>query len=348
MTDRRPTRQGDPDIGSQYGITSDGGEPVERKVQRTGGSSYTVSLPKSWAQTNGIEAGSSLFCYPHHDRLVLAPIPQEDVDRTIEIDVDEIGSETLPQRLIAAYAAGNDRIVVRSDTGVTTADRNTTSQVITSLSGIEIHTETEREIVARSLLDASKVSLIQSLSQIRRITLAMHCDAIEAVRENDDELARSIARRDDDVDRLYTLISRQFHRGLVDVSEIDRLDLTRPETFSILYDARQLERIADHAERIAAVASQQPDPPADPIADRIDRLAEGARDVVVTALNGDPEAALSRHDAVIDGVESLDRALFERGDPAAYRYGTVVESIRRTAEYGRNIAENAIRMDLKR
>ncbi|MFW6449319.1 MAG: AbrB/MazE/SpoVT family DNA-binding domain-containing protein, partial [Halobacteriota archaeon] len=31
-----------------------------RKVQLTGGSTYTVSLPKPWARRNGIEAGSTL------------------------------------------------------------------------------------------------------------------------------------------------------------------------------------------------------------------------------------------------------------------------------------------------
>ena len=45
-------------------------EPVERKVQLTGGSTYTISLPKEWATTNDVETGTPLVLYPSDDRLV--------------------------------------------------------------------------------------------------------------------------------------------------------------------------------------------------------------------------------------------------------------------------------------
>jgi len=38
-----------------------------RKVQLTGGSTYTVSIPKGWAGEHGIEAGVQLHLYPHED-----------------------------------------------------------------------------------------------------------------------------------------------------------------------------------------------------------------------------------------------------------------------------------------
>ncbi|MDX1745320.1 MAG: AbrB/MazE/SpoVT family DNA-binding domain-containing protein, partial [Halobacteriales archaeon] len=44
-----------------------------RKVQITGGATYTVSLPKDWARANGVEAGSAVAFYPDGETLVLAP-----------------------------------------------------------------------------------------------------------------------------------------------------------------------------------------------------------------------------------------------------------------------------------
>ena len=44
-----------------------------RKVQITGGSTYTVSLPKEWATESGIEAGSKLAFYPEGNTLIAAP-----------------------------------------------------------------------------------------------------------------------------------------------------------------------------------------------------------------------------------------------------------------------------------
>lgn len=38
-----------------------------RKVQLAGGSTYTVSLPKQWAEEHGVEAGAQLLVAPHDD-----------------------------------------------------------------------------------------------------------------------------------------------------------------------------------------------------------------------------------------------------------------------------------------
>jgi len=51
-----------------------------RKVQVTGGSTYTVSIPKSWATDNGVSAGSTVEFYPEGDSLFM--IPAGDDERT--------------------------------------------------------------------------------------------------------------------------------------------------------------------------------------------------------------------------------------------------------------------------
>ena len=65
-----------------------------------------------------------------------------------------------------------------------------------------------------------------------------------------------VIQRDNDVDRLNLLISRQF-------TEILRSGSVKQETlnpitaFNYMQAASNLERIADHAHRIAEIASQQ-------------------------------------------------------------------------------------------
>lgn len=44
-----------------------------RKVQVTGGSTYTVSIPKDWATENSVSAGSEVEFYPEGDSLFLTP-----------------------------------------------------------------------------------------------------------------------------------------------------------------------------------------------------------------------------------------------------------------------------------
>ena len=322
------------------GTPGDG--PVERKVQVTGGSTYTVSIPKGWANSHGIESGSPVQLYPFEDRLVVANGNGDGAVRRAIIDVDAVGADAVGERIGAAYAAGSDEIVIESNIGFDSTERRIASDAITSLVGIEIATETETRIVARSLLDPAEISLDGTIDQLRGIALSMHENAIRAVIGEDDdseELARHVISRDDDVDRLFALVSRQFYRALTDVREIDKLGTDRRIAFTRFRTARQLERIADHAELIADIGLRQERPPETELSERFELVGADARRVVRTALDGKAGEAMHRRDEVVERIEALDRELYEADRGDVYLYGRVLESIRRTAEYGDNIAE---------
>jgi phosphate uptake regulator len=326
------------------GTNGDGPErgPIERKVQMTGGSTYTVSIPKPWAKARGIGSGSPLHLYPFEDRLVVAQ--PDDADgasvRRATIDVDAVDEETLAGRIEAAYAAGSDEIVVESDAGFSTSQRRTAGRAITDLVGMEIATETERRLLATSLLDTTEISLDGTIEQLRGIALSMQETAVEAAfGDGSGPEPRHIVSRDDDVDRLFALVSRQFYRVLAEVREIDRLRTDRSTAFTQFRIARQLERIADHAEGIADVADRLADAPPDELGSAFETAAADARRVVRTALDDAPDEALSRRDELAERLEALDRRLYESHREDVYLYGRILESVRRTAEYGANIAE---------
>lgn len=318
------------------------GDPFERKVQMPGGSTFAISLPKAWALEQDLESGMSMYLYSHQDRLVVAPVPLDGDDRSMRIDVTAVDPETVPRRVEAAYTAGCDRIAIANTDELDDACRRTITQTIGQLVGMEIHGETEREIVARNVLDAGDVSLPQTVAQIHQLALEMHEEAIEAVRTDDDDLARRVIDRDDDIDRLFAFVSRGFHRGLEDVHEINRLDADRTAAFCNYRKARQLERIADHAEGIASVVARQSSGPDETLSDRLEAAAADAREVVTLALAGDIDRAIATGNAVREEVATLDRTLYETDDPDAYLYGSVLESIQRTSEYGLNVTDATI------
>lgn len=84
--------------------------PIERKVQLTGGSTYTVSLPKEWAATQGIDVGSTMQLYSRRDRLVLTHDDPDADPRRVVIDARECGSADLGPTLAAAYVVGCEEI----------------------------------------------------------------------------------------------------------------------------------------------------------------------------------------------------------------------------------------------
>ena len=320
--------------------TNENDGPIERKVQVTGGSTYTVSIPKTWADTRGIGSGSSEYMYPVDDRLIVAQPNGSSSSRQARINIETAGQEKLGGQIEAAYAAGSDEILIESDTTFSTSERRAASQAITSLVGMEIATETEHELTAKTLLDSTEVSLDGTINQIRGIALSMHENAVKAVLGDDEGMdPEHIISRDDEVDRLFALVSRQFYRILTDIREVSQLKEDRRTAFTQFRTARQLERIADHAERIADVAVKQTEPLDPEIGSEFETLATEARRVVRTALDGNAGEAILRRDDVVERLDDLDRRLYDSEGKSVYLHGRMLESIRRTAEYGGNIAE---------
>jgi len=327
-----------------------------RKLQKIGGSTYSVSLPKEWAREHHLEAGMPIHLYPHTDGslVVRGGAPDGGPLAETTIRLPSATATAVERALPAAYAVGYDTLTLRPPDGAAfDADaRRTVRRLVGTMVGLSVTEETADRIVVENLLDASEVSIRQSVIQLQFTACSMHRTATERVARcaTDDTPETG---RDDEADRLFEMVTRHFNRSLTDFAEIDHLDVRRSELFDYYLVASQLERIADHAVRIGSLASRV-DPAADDALATADDFAASARDVVETATTAalEPSAehahdALDRRDAVVDDLRALDRALFERSPPGAYALSRVVASLIRTADCGANVARIALRSGVR-
>lgn len=323
-------------------------EPVERKVQLTGGSTFTVSLPKEWAGGQDIEPGSRIRIYEQGDQLIITRSQRAPGEQTHETTIEASGrdSASLVLSVGSAYIAGCDEIHVE---GLQRSDQHRAiTRAVRGFVGLEVLTETESSLRARTMLDVGDLSPEQTLAQLERTALEMHREALSTVAGADEERARQIARQDDDVDRLFALISRGFQQSLVDPAVTVGNGTLSP--FEYYMAARQLERIADHAEKIATIASRLENEPPANLSAQLESLGEQAQTIVRDALSGLLDAS---DDAVFDTVISeaatlrtelatLDEQLHERNLADGYLLGLVVDSLVRTVQYGLNITETGL------
>jgi phosphate uptake regulator len=322
---------------------NDDSPTVERKVQLTGGSTYTVSLPKEWAGQQGIEPGTAVHLHVQDDQLVMTrgrdggeQLP------AAAIDAGAQDSATLGLSVAAAYIAGCERVQVTNIPDGRT--RRSVTRAVRRFVGLEVMTETETSLSAQTMLDVADLSPAQTLAQIERTALDMHAESLDALVSADGSLGEQVAGQDDTVDRLFALVSRGFQQSLVDPAVTTDGDRS---PFEYYMAARQLERVADHAEKIATLAGRLAGPPPEPLGEEFVELGERSRSLVRRALagllNSDDESALG---AVVADAETLrtdlaafDEAVYERGLDDGYLLGLVVDSLARTTEYGLNIAE---------
>lgn len=320
---------------------------LERTVQLTGGSTYTVSLPKQWAQGQQIEPGVAVALHPRGERLVVTSSETDEL-RRVTIDAADHDADTLARAVGAAYVGGADEIVLEGpgDTG----QRRAATQAVRRFVGLEVLAEDEGGLTARTMLDSPELPPERAIDQTRRTTLEMHREAVAAVVAADGSRATRVDAEDDTVDRLFALVSREFQRSLVDPETPIRRD-DGLSSFEYYAMARQLERVADHAEKVAAIAGELETAPDAEIAAEIEAHGEAARAIVADALDGllpgEPEtdlvAVIETAEDVLAEIEGLDERLYRSEVTEGYRLGVVLDSLVRTVEYGVNIAEAGLR-----
>ncbi len=322
-----------------------------RKVQVTGGSTYTVSLPKGWATDNDISAGSIVEFHSEEDLLLLSP--ESDTDR-VEGELDIAGMDTaheLTRAVMTMYVSGFDVIILGS-ARISASQRRIIREATQGLVGLEVIEETSERVVLQDLLDSSELSVHNAITRMRLVSLTMLEDAVEALVNNDRELAQDVKERDDDVDRLWYMVSRVFRTVLRDPTAANEIGFPRETVFDFQSSARQLERIADHATKIADLSLEIGEIP-DRAVESLQTLETRARDVPEMAMDAlleeDPDRAVEMANeargeirAIDDEVREVDDEIREFDPQLAQVLGLVTDSLSRTADYGGNIAESAL------
>ncbi|EMA51875.1 phosphate uptake regulator PhoU [Halococcus thailandensis] len=321
-----------------------------RKVQVTGGSTYTVSLPKGWATAHGVEAGGEIEFYPEEGSLLLTPRTEtENAEGTL--DVTGLNDGELTRAVVTMYVSGFDVITLET-ASVDAAQRRTIRETAQGLVGLEIIEETAEHVSLQDLLDSAELSIHNAVTRMRLVALTMLDDAVTALRTGDEDLAADVIERDDDVDRLWYMTSRVFRGALRHPSAASDIGLPRETCFDYHTSARQLERVADHATKIADLAGALDGVP-DDAGEALGTLHSDAAAVVETAMDAllseDSDEAVELANEAMAGIETVDERAREVDDllrtldpQRVKRLGLVADSLSRSADYGGNIAETAL------
>lgn len=322
-----------------------------RKVQLTGGSTYTVSLPKDWARGHEISAGDEVVFHPDDGSLLVTPASGPEQTRG-ELDVSEQEGPDLTRAVMTMYVSGFDVIELTGDP-ISPTQRRVIREATQGLVGLEVLEETADTVVIQDLLDSAELSVHSAVERMHLISRSMLEDAMNALRDHDLDLAKEVIARDDDVDRLWNVVSRIFRGTLRSPTMAREIGLSRENCFDYHSTARQLERVADHAAKISQVTLELDASIPDQVLESLDALLADALEVIDTALDAlfaeDSERATDLANAARDQVAGIDdhtRVIDDQLrdlDPDRTRHlGLIVDSLSRSADYGGNIAETAL------
>ena len=304
-----------------------------RKLQQVGGGTYTVSIPKEWADDHALEAGMELHLYSHADGSIVVRTTERDGGdlAAVTVGIDGDRPALVARAIQAAHAAGFETVTLVPDADgaevgggsgrFDDAQRRAARSVVRDLVGTDLVACRDDEITVKHLLDAGTVSVRQSVVQLEFTALSVHRTATAGLLDGGGD-AEQVRERAAEADRLARMVRRHTARSLTAFDELDRLGVSRTELFDYDATARALARVADEAVRTAEVGTARPAGLPDEVAATVREAAEDARETVqaaTTAVLDGPDApaahaALDRRDETVATVEAATEALF---DPAA-------------------------------
>ena len=229
------------------------GEQDVRRLQLTGGATYTLSLPKPWISAYNLASRDSIrIDWRSSGELMLSPLDESEERKTeIEINLGGLPIGALYDHLMGAYISGVQEIVIKSKTNLTRKTRNEIRRFLRSTRGFEIGEEDDSSTRLISLLNAGELPLSASLNRMYLLLSSLVRDIIESLQGADSELISDHDEREREVDGLQYLIERQVGSMLSSSQIVKSLGISRKQGVEYANLARSLERMMDQADQMA-------------------------------------------------------------------------------------------------
>ena len=326
-----------------------------RRVQVTGGASFVVTLPKEWAEGQKIKKNDpiGMTVQPDGTLLVTKNTTDEILQQIKEIDCSTVTDPAFLFRLlIGTYIMGFNVIRLTSKQGfppyVRSVVRNFTQMTI----GQEVVEETETLIAIKDLLNPAEMPLDNTIKRMFVIVKNMHKDAITGLETHNRILAEDVIKRDIDADRLNWLIARQTNMIMLHASLSRKMGISPDLAMHYYILSRIIERVGDHAVRIAEhtlpIIETDLDKKTLTIIKKASTMSLEIFDrSIVSFFNSDMKEA-NRNIESINVLESLcgeiNNIVLKHDTMIAISLNYISESIRRAGEYAGDISETVINL----
>lgn len=322
-----------------------------RRIQKTGGSTFTLSLPKGWIEKMDLGASDEMVVEEQGSSLLLSPADiKEEKQREVEIEVkpgENFGA--IRRQILSLYLVGYNSIKIKSsEDRLGVPPRNAIKELARNkLVGTEIISESMEEITLQTLLSYSELSAKGALRRMHRVASSMQENAILALEENDKELAEDVVQLDDEVDRFQMYLIREIKAAMQDPTLVEEIGLkTLRECLGYRLVSKNVERVGDHTVSIAENVFEMESEVSGKLLDMLKEVSSLANSIFKKSIDSLfeeeyvlAEQAIQETEKVHDLEEKIKDYLAEQDPSEDIRIMLILESLRRIAEYGSNIAE---------
>ena len=323
-------------------------------MQLSGGSTFIISLPKTWIADLQIKVGDDVTIVKNANRsLTLYPKGHVAEKKSIAVILSnqKDSAESIKRKIIAAYLTGYKSIKINTK-GMkinVTHTKIIRELVRTTMVGTEIVESSSESMTIQVLTRLPELTFVTALQRMRLMTNNMVNEAIEALENGDVSHAEDIISMDDEVNRFSLYMRRNIVMALENQSFLEEMGLSRlSECLAYRTIVSRIERIADHASLIAKRIKFLDGKIDSGILHKIKNLTEKTlflfNQSLVAVQQKDFAKAEKTAEMKSEVIETEKKIMTELNDKTKnvtiIRF--VLEDLRRIAEYSSDIAEVAI------
>tara|TARA_B100001146_G_scaffold90733_1_gene80371 strand:- start:393 stop:1433 length:1041 start_codon:yes stop_codon:yes gene_type:complete len=334
-----------------------------RKIQFTGKSSYIVSLPKGWIIEQGLKQGDQVNVSRQGSSVLeIKPINisnnknQEEAIITVSNDDDE---SAILRKIIALYFLHYQTIHIKPKTDrINPAQRSSIRNAVKNvLMGAEITSDSTEGITIQILINLVGLSVDGAFKRMLHLAKSMQEDVLLAVKEGNVELAEQVIKSDDDVDRFGFYIIRQLTIAIENKHMLEEMGFSNTrDCLGYRVIVKNIERLADHAERIAKDVIEFKKPVNGKTYDKLVEMSNYTLELIDNSCLAmfkqdtvEAEETIIRAGKVAKYEKKvLDTMKLSKNQEEVYRVRKIIENLRRIAEYGSDIGEIVLNTNIEK
>ncbi|MDP6333463.1 MAG: phosphate uptake regulator PhoU [Candidatus Poseidoniaceae archaeon] len=236
------------------------GEQDVRRLQSTGGSTFTLSLPKPWVLQHKLNSRDVLkIDWRPSGALRITPFDAVDkAEKSVFLSMNQLPENSLFDHLMGAYISGADLIEIEMIDNQSRQSNLQVRRFLRNTRGFEIFEETDDSLVLKCLLNPGDMPIHASLNRMYLLLTSLVRDLLSVFEGEDKEFIQDAADRENEVDALLYLIERQVRISLDSHKVASSLNLSRTQALEFANLARSLERMMDHAYTLSELVKENP------------------------------------------------------------------------------------------
>jgi len=223
-----------------------------RKIYKSGGSTYVMSIPKEWIKNFGIEEGDSIYLSKGDNSINMYTTSDGGTSRKVKINTSDMSSPySLLRVLIAYYINGVSTIEIKFKEENRRRYRKVLKKIMKDLIGIELVEDLGNEVTLEIFIDYKRMTIPNVLEKMYNISGSMISDLNKSIQIEKKDTIKDIVKREEEIDKLYFLAIRQLKHANSFQAIQEEIGIKNPKdvlSFRIL--VKTLERISDHIEDI--------------------------------------------------------------------------------------------------